>query len=50
MTVQVIDADEAPSDAPYTCPRCGHAGVVAAQSGYRIVTVQTKLYVAPLGR
>jgi len=36
--------------APFSCPQCGHAGTVAVQTGRRIVRVDTKPYLEPLGR
>jgi hypothetical protein len=35
--------------APFSCPKCGHAGMVA-EAGRRIVRVDTKAYLEPLGR
>jgi len=36
--------DGAANPAPYSCPKCGHAGTLKAQPGQRIVRVETRLY------
>ena len=51
LTLHVLDNhDEPPNIAPYSCPKCGQAGTVADQPGRRIVRVDTKPYLQPLGR
>ena len=51
LTLHVLDNhNEPPTIAPFSCPECGHAGTVAAQTGRRIVRVDTKPYLQPLGR
>ena len=34
------------STAPFSCPKCGHAGTLPSNAGERIVKVETKLYSA----
>ncbi len=51
VLIQVLDDhDEPPSRAAFSCPQCGHAGSIAVQTGRRIVRVDTKPYLDPLGR
>ena len=51
LTLHVMDdLDEPPNRAPFSCPQCGHVGSVAVQIGRRIVRVDTKPYLDPLGR
>jgi len=51
LTLHVLAGhDEPPNMAPFICPKCGHAGTVAVQIGRRIVRVETKPYLEPLGR
>ena len=37
----------APNRAPYSCPKCGHAGTLEAQPGHEILRVETRVFASP---
>ena len=45
ISLESIEDDNAqPSNAPFTCPRCGHASTIRGAPGERIVSIETKPY------
>ena len=50
LTLEPLDNHDEPNMAPFSCAQCGHLGTVAVQAGHRIVKVETKAYLSPLGR
>jgi hypothetical protein len=44
LSLQALPGRRAANPVPYSCPKCGHEGILEAQPGQRIIRIETKLY------
>jgi hypothetical protein len=50
LRLEVIELSAPPNLAPFSCPKCGQTGTLAAPMGHQIVGVRTTLHASLLGR